>query len=166
MYTLPLMGIAAHGSNTGKTQLILALLEEFTKRGLKAAVLKHGRHIDWQQEKDSGLFMRHGAAASLLITPAGFQLLNVPHSEPPFALALNTLWQSGRPDITLVEGYKREDHPKLLLAQESLTKEQLLPRTVAIISEKRQHGPLPCFKHRETETIADFIMRYCGTAFL
>jgi molybdopterin-guanine dinucleotide biosynthesis protein MobB len=157
----PLIGIAAPGSGQGKTRLILALLQEFAERGLRVAVLKHGQHVSWPADKDSGLYMRQGAAAALLVTPTGWLLAAQTPAEPDFDAAARLLKQSGAADLVLVEGYKQGPQPKLLLARATLSAAELLPHTVALISEAPQHLPLPCFRGAATEAIAGFIISYC-----
>jgi len=162
MDAIPYIGIAAFGSGQGKTRLIVALLEEFARHGLSAAVLKHGQHVSWPAEKDSSLFMQAGAKAALVVSPAGWLLSAQPPEQPDFAAALRMLQQSCQADILLVEGYKQGSQPKLLLTEECLQQQQLLPHTVAIISDTLQHVTLPCFSSTDTQGIAGFILSYCG----
>ncbi|MCL1975409.1 MAG: molybdopterin-guanine dinucleotide biosynthesis protein MobB [Firmicutes bacterium] len=162
MKNTPLIGIAAHSSQAGKTQLILSLVQELARRGLRAAVLKHASHINWPADKDSGLYMLHGAAASLIVSPTGWQLSAAPAQEPDFTLAKNLLEQSMPTDIILTEGYKNGPQPKLLISESVLDKELLLPHTIALISEAPQHLSLPCFRNTDIKEISEFIMYSCG----
>jgi molybdopterin-guanine dinucleotide biosynthesis protein MobB len=161
MRDIPLIGIAAPGSGYGKTRLILALLDEFARRGLMVAVLKHAHHINWPEDKDSSLYMRHGAASALLVAPACWLLSAASPEGLDFEAALGMLSQSTA-DLVLVEGYKQGPQPKLLLTEESIDEGMLLPHTAALVSDARQHLPLPCFSCLDTAGIADFIMSYCG----
>jgi molybdopterin-guanine dinucleotide biosynthesis protein MobB len=161
MKDLPLIGIAALASGQGKTRLILSLLEEFSRQGIKVAILKHGQHVQWPEDKDSSLFMQAGAAAALLVTPSGWMLSAAPEQEPSFALALKTLTENCPADLVLTEGYKNGPQPKLLLTEHSLKAGQVLPHTVALISEAPQNLPLPRFKSTATKQIADFIIKTC-----
>jgi molybdopterin-guanine dinucleotide biosynthesis protein MobB len=142
----------------------VALLQELAQRGLKAAVLKHARHVSWPTDKDSGLFMQAEAIAALVVSPAGWQLSALPQDEPDFAAALDMLEQSCRADLALVEGYKQGPQPKLLLTKEGLSPQQLPPHTVALVSETPQHLALPCFSGTDIKGIADFIINYCKVA--
>ena len=162
MEDLPLMGIAAPGSNWGKTRLILALLDEFIRRGLKVAVLKHAHHVSWSKEKDSGLFMEAGAQAALVVSSAGWLLSAATEEEADYTAVLRMLKQSCQADLVLVEGYKMGGQPKLQLTEETLGTEQLLPQTVALISSAPQKITLPCFEYTNIEGIADFIVSYSG----
>lgn len=162
MNDIPMIGIAARGAGQGKTRLILALLEEFTRRGLKVAVLKHAQHVSWPAKKDSGLYMRHGALSSLVVAPTGWQLSVAALEEPNFAAARDILLQSCCANLLLTEGYKQGPQPKLLLTEESANEEVLLPHTVALVSKAPQFLPLPCFSDEDTVGIVDFIIGYCG----
>ena len=157
---IPLMGIASDGSKKGKTRLILALLDELAHMGLTAAVLKHGQHVQWPIAKDSGLFMQAGATAALIASPSGWQLCAAPIEEVDFTLAIQILKQSCRADLVLVEGYKQGSQPKLLLSEDVLAEQQLLPHTVALVSDTVQHILLPCYNSMDIAGIANFIISY------
>lgn len=162
MKQIPIIGIAAHGSDSGKTRLIVALLDEFAQKGLKVAVLKHGQHIALPTGKDSSFYMQAGAVAALVVAPDSWLMAALPEKEPDFDTALALLKQSCRADLLLVEGYKQGPQPKLLLTEEMLTGDMLLPHTLALVSDTPQTLQLPCFSSTDIVGIAYFIMHACG----
>ena len=67
-----IVGFCAARANCGKTTLILRLLDELQRRGVKTAVLKHGRHLDSGDEKDSERYASRNP--TLFVSPQGWQL--------------------------------------------------------------------------------------------
>ncbi len=158
---MAIIGVAALAANSGKTHLLLRLVAYFNKQQIKVAVLKHGQHISLAKGKDSSLFGDLDIP-SLIVSPEGYILHAKPQPELPFKQACKILNDTADIDLLLVEGYKREQHPKLLIAKQTLTKDQLLANTIAIISDYPQNLDLPCFKPDDTAKIADFINQYIG----
>ena len=79
------VGFCAARSNSGKTTLLLRVLEELQRRDMKVAVLKHGRHLDGDEEKDSRRYAAQ-AAASLFVSPQGWTLEAHPEECCQYAL--------------------------------------------------------------------------------
>lgn len=161
----PVIGIIGSGSKCGKTTLIEGLLAVFKDRGLQVAVLKHGQHVDFCAQKDTGRHLTAGAKATFLVTPHGYLLQGRPEKEPSFADAVFLLTKFGQWDLILVEGYKRAvqtkieiclpDQDDLFLPQEeplAYVGENLKPHLVDKIKGKRIFSP------QDFVGLADFIM--------
>jgi molybdopterin-guanine dinucleotide biosynthesis protein B len=99
--------------NAGKTSLMERLVAEFTARGLRVSTIKHVHHdVDLDHPgKDS---YRHRAAGAVEVILAGahrFALMSEHRAgEPPLAAILARL---APVDLVLIEGYKRDLHPKI-----------------------------------------------------
>ena len=74
--TVPVIGIAGW-KKSGKTTLVARLIEEFTRRGLKVASVKHAHH-DFQiddEETDSARHRRAGAAQVAVVSAKRWALI-------------------------------------------------------------------------------------------
>jgi molybdopterin-guanine dinucleotide biosynthesis protein B len=75
---------------------------------------------------------------------------------------------AGPCDVILVEGYKREDYPKIEIRREGATSREPLstefPGVVAIASDRPQdeREPLPTFPIDDIEPIVSFIIELLG----
>ena len=100
--------------NNGKTGLMERLVSEFTARGLSVSTVKHAHHafdVD-QPGKDSYRHREAGAREVLLASTQRIALMQELRAEPEPPLA-DLLARLSPVDLVLVEGYKRDRHPKI-----------------------------------------------------
>lgn len=106
--------------NRGKTTFITKLIQELRKEKVETAVLKHHGHggkPDTALKKDSTKHFEAGAAASLVEGDGSIELLGNFKSGPTLPELLQVLGIF-HPDVILIEGYKQEDFPKVILMKE------------------------------------------------
>lgn len=152
--------------NAGKTGLMERLVTEITERGFSVSTLKHAHHafdVD-QPGKDSFRHRQAGAHQVLLASRARWALMTELQGtdEPPLADLLARL---DPVDLVLVEGYKRDDHPKVE-AYRAITGNPLIarddPTIRAIASDTAVEIDQPVFDLNDTKTIANFILAEVG----
>jgi molybdopterin-guanine dinucleotide biosynthesis protein B len=152
-------------SGSGKTTLVGKLIPVLTARGLRVSTLKHahaGFDID-VPGKDSHTHRLAGATEVLISSPRRFALMHELRGEEEFSLA--ALLRKLEPvDLVIVEGFKRDAHPKLEIYREEVGKEFIHPadpRIFAIASDTRLHGvTLPVIDLNDVEKIADQMLNY------
>lgn len=152
--------------NAGKTGLMERLVREITGRGLTVSTVKHAHHnFDIDQEgKDSWRHRAAGAKEVLLASRHRFALMHeLRGEEEP---ALETLLTRLAPvDLVLIEGYKRDRHPKVE-AHRAETGNPLIapqdPTVRAVASDVPLELDLPVFDLDDTGRIADFILAETG----
>ncbi len=152
--------------NAGKTGLMERLVTEITGRGFTVSTLKHAHHVfDVDQPgKDSHRHRTAGAHQVLLASRVRWALMTElrENDEPPLADLLDRLDQV---DLVLVEGYKRDTHPKIE-AYRAETKNPILAhedQTVrAMASDTSVDLDRPVFDLNDTKAIADFILAEVG----
>lgn len=139
---LPVVGIVGW-KDSGKTTLVVRLVEHFAAGGLRVSTVKHAHHsVDPDQPgKDSWRHREAGAQEVLLATGARYALFHELRGEPEPPLD-ELLARLAPADLVIVEGFKRFAYPKIevhravrgtpLLAQED-------PAIVAVASDE----PLP-----------------------
>ncbi|MBS1188017.1 MAG: molybdopterin-guanine dinucleotide biosynthesis protein MobB [Burkholderiaceae bacterium] len=122
-------------SGSGKTTLLEALLPRLVARGLRVNVVKHSHHdvLLEPPHKDSARMRAAGAAEVLLASPHRFVIAHElrGHAEP----ALDELLARLAPaDLTLVEGYRETDIPKLEVFRPAVGKPPLYPGDAGIVA--------------------------------
>lgn len=157
--------------NAGKTGLVERLVTEITGRGFSVSTIKHAHHnVDIDEKGRDTYRHRQAGAQEVVLASAGrWALMHELRGAPEPALA-EIVAKLTPVDLVMVEGYKRENHPKIeafrresasargLLAQE-------LPTIRAIASDTPLDGvTLPVFDLDDTAAIADFILSECGLA--
>ena len=101
--------------NSGKTTLVVALVRELTSRGYRIATVKHAHHafdID-QPGKDS--YLHREAGAQDVIVSSGARWAHMHEIKDEAEPELEDLLPRLDPavDIVVVEGFKRDAHPKI-----------------------------------------------------
>jgi molybdopterin-guanine dinucleotide biosynthesis protein MobB len=160
-----LYGVAGW-KNAGKTGLMERLVAEITRRGFTVSTVKHAHHsfdVD-HPGKDSFRHREAGAAEVLLASRNRVALMQELRDapEPPLSELLARL----RPvDLVLVEGYKRDAHPKVE-AHRAATGNPLIapedPTIRAVASDVPLSLDRPVFDLNDTAAIADFILSEVG----
>lgn len=162
---MKIFGVAGY-KNAGKTGLMERLVTEITQRGFTVSTLKHAHHsfdVD-QPGKDSHRHREAGAHQTLLSSGTRWALMTelrgVP--EPPLK---DLLAQLSPVDLILIEGWKRDNHPKIE-AHRTAPGHPLIapddPTIMAIASDTPLTLDRPVFDLNDTKAIANFILKQVG----
>ncbi len=163
--TTPVFGVTGW-KNSGKTTLVTRLVAEFTRRGLKVSTVKHAHHAFDIDKPDTDSFKHRQAGASEVLIVSGHRWALMhelrDEDEPPLEAALARISPC---DLIVVEGYKREGHPKLEARRAaSLKSVPLAPDDPSIVAIASDHeidgGALPVFHLDDVPAICDFIAGY------
>lgn len=163
---LPLLAFAA-SSGTGKTTLLKKLIPLLNERGIRPGLIKHTHHdmdVD-KPGKDSYELRKAGAAQTIVASQKRWALM----TETPDQNELDLYYLASRMDessldIILVEGFKHESVPKILLYREgfSQTSDELIidNHVIAIASDIELSTSLPVLDINHPEQLADFIITW------
>lgn len=150
-------------SGSGKTTLLTRLLPLLVARGLRVATLKHAHH-DFDVDlpgKDSHEHRRAGAREVIVCSPRRWAHIHelVDEAEPSLGQLLQKL---GPCDLVLVEGFKRQSHPKLEVYRPDLGKPPLFVQDQsirAVATDGRPPAGAPqVFDLNDTDAIAEAIL--------
>jgi molybdopterin-guanine dinucleotide biosynthesis adapter protein len=161
---IPVIGIAGW-KKSGKTTLIVRLIEEFTRRGLKVASVKHAHHafqID-AEETDSAKHRRAGAVKVAIVSASRWALVNELRGAPEPSLE-EVVGAIGPCDLVLVEGYKSAAIPKIEARRGDPPQRRRLvdtdPAVIAIAADHAAEGRgRPVFSLDDIQGLADFIVK-------
>ncbi|MBI1619188.1 molybdopterin-guanine dinucleotide biosynthesis protein B [Aquamicrobium zhengzhouense] len=155
--------------NSGKTTLTERLVSELTSRGRRVSTIKHAHHetdVD-QVGTDSFRHRAAGAGEVLLATSRRWALMHEIRDgvEPTLEELLSRLSPC---DIVLVEGFKRDRHPKIEVRRLEARDRAPLPGSSNIIAIAADHAvedaTVPAFDLNDIAAIADFIETTIGLA--
>lgn len=152
--------------NSGKTGLVERLVVELTRQGLRVSTLKHAHHhFDLDHPgKDSFRHRAAGAHQTLVASSHRWALMTELRGadEPPLTALLAQL---APVDLVLIEGWKRDGHPKIETIRQ-VNGHPLLhpddPTVRAIACDGPLPTALPFFDLDDTGGIADFILAETG----
>jgi molybdopterin-guanine dinucleotide biosynthesis protein B len=152
--------------NAGKTGLMERLVTDITARGFTVSTLKHAHHsfdVD-HPGKDSHRHRTAGASQVLLSSGTRWALMSELRgaAEPSLTDLLTKL---APVDLILIEGYKRDTHPKVEAYRAEPGNPLIAagdPTIKAIATDTPLTTDRPQFDLDDTAAIADFILGHLG----
>ncbi|MCU6181293.1 molybdopterin-guanine dinucleotide biosynthesis protein MobB [Enterobacter roggenkampii] len=163
---IPVVAISAW-SGTGKTTLLKKLIPALCARGLRPGLIKHSHHnmdID-TPGKDSYELRKAGAAQTMVASPQRWALMTETPDEAPLNLAyLVSRMDHSTLDLVLVEGFKHEAVPKILLfrsdAGHDMSELTLDEHVIAVASDVAVEFEVPVLNLNDVDGIAQFIVAW------
>ena len=153
--------------NSGKTGLMERLVAEITGRGFSVSTVKHVHHdVDLDTPgKDTWRHRAAGATETVLASADRFAIMREHRGgEPDLTEVLARL---APVDLILVEGYKRDAHPKIEVWRAE-TGHPLIqpadPLVRAVATDATLDLPVPVLDLNNSAAVADFILREAGLA--
>ena len=150
--------------NSGKTGLMERLITEFTARGLSVSSIKHAHHsfdID-HPGRDSYRHRDAGARQVLLASRNRWALMHELRDEDEPSLG-DLIKQLSPVDLVLIEGYKRDRHPKIEAHRKETGQPLIAPEDetiVAVASDTSVTIDRPVLDLNDTASIANFIAQH------
>ena len=150
--------------NSGKTGLMERLISEFTARGLTVSSIKHAHHsfdID-HPGRDSYRHRDAGARQVLLASRNRWALMHELRVENEPSLG-DLLEQLSPVDLVLIEGYKRDRHPKIEAHRKETGQPLIAPEDetiVAVASDTSVAIDRPVLDLNDTTSIVNFIAQH------
>ena len=152
--------------NSGKTTLLVALVEEFVKRGICVSSVKHSSsklQFD-KQGTDSFRHQQAGTHQTVLIA----EKKSVVQTQHDDEITLDNIIEQLNPcDLVLIEGFKSEGHDKIECVageQSELLSEKDSNIIGLACDAEGMNAPcsLPTFNRDDVGGIADFIAEHLG----
>lgn len=162
----PVLAISAW-SGTGKTTLLKKLIPALCDKGIRPGLIKHTHHnmdVD-KPGKDSYELRKAGAAQTMVASSQRWALMTETPDEAPLDLAyLVSRMDHSLLDLLLVEGFKHEAVPKILLfrrdAGHDIAELTLDEHVIAVASDIGLDLPVPVLDLNDVDGIAEFIVTW------
>lgn len=153
-------------SGAGKTTLLVKLIPALAARGASVSTLKHAHHrfdVD-KPGKDSFEHRAAGARQVLVASESRWALMTELRgaAEPPLRALIAQL---APVDLVIVEGFKRDPHPKIEVHRAANDKPWMhpeLPGIVAAASDTRPPHVLPHAALDDVEAVAELVLRFAA----
>lgn len=160
--SLPLLAIVGW-SGTGKTTLLQQVIPILLSKGIRAGLIKHTHHemdVD-TPGKDSYLLRKAGASQVMVASSKRWALM----CETPEKQSIDLPYLLSRMDrsvleIVLVEGFKEESVPKIVLWRAGIKggiEELLDEQVIAVASDQKIALNVPVLDINSPDNVADFI---------
>ncbi|MGK9173604.1 molybdopterin-guanine dinucleotide biosynthesis protein B [Yokenella regensburgei] len=163
---IPLLAIAAW-SGTGKTTLLEALITALCEKGLRPGLIKHTHHdmdVD-EPGKDSYRLRKAGAAQTIVASARRWALITETPEEPDVDLAwLVSRMDPSTLDLVLVEGFKDEAVPKILLFRQGcghdISELSVDTHVIAVASDIPLTLDVPNLDINDIPQIVEFVLQW------
>ena len=147
--------------NAGKTTLVEQLVAEFVRRGWTVNTIKHAHHgVDVDQPGRDSFRHRTAGATEVAVVGGHRYAIMREQEEPTLAEVLARLAPA---DLILIEGFKREPHPKIEVrsGHDEAGAPPMAPNDSSIVAiaadQPTADQRLPWFRRDDITGIADFI---------
>ena len=148
--------------NSGKTGLVERLVSEFISRGLSVSTVKHAHHtfdVD-HPGRDSYRHRAAGAKEVLLVSKNRWAIMHELRDEDEPELS-EILKKVEKVDLVIIEGFKRDRHPKIEAFREETGTSAIAREDESIVAVAADTSltdlKIPVFDLNNTSEIADFM---------
>lgn len=158
-------------SGAGKTTLLIRLIPELRRRGLSVSTLKHAHHaFDVDQPGKDSFEHRAAGASQVLVASAKRWALMTEHRDAPEPALAELLTHLSPVDLVIIEGFKRDAHPKIEVHRGANGKPWIHPEdpfVAAIASDVAPPdahigAPLPRAHLDDIAAIADLVLGHAA----
>jgi molybdopterin-guanine dinucleotide biosynthesis adapter protein len=154
-------------SGAGKTTLLAKAIPRLVARGVTVSTVKHAHHaFDLDQPgKDSHTHRAAGASEVLISSANRWALMHELRGAPEATLKA-LLARLSPVDLVIVEGFKREAHPKLEVHRAEVGKPLLFPDDPAIVAIASDapvpNARVPVVMLDDVEAIVDILLKHAA----
>ena len=146
--------------NSGKTYLAQKIIKKLTQKGLNISSIKRAHHnfnID-MPNSDSYLHRQSGSKQVIISSSKKWAKITELNNKKEKTL-IELLNELESTDIVIVEGFKKENHPKIeIISQNSNIINNEINNVVAIVADNIFDYNIPVFKKNDVESITQFII--------
>ena len=129
-------------SGAGKTTLLTQLIPEFRRRGISVSTIKHAHHaFDVDRPGKDSYEHRAAGASQVLVSSAKRWALMTEHSDEPEPGLRELLLHLSPVDLVIIEGFKRDNHPKIEVHRSANGKPWLHPDDPMILAVAADIAP-------------------------
>ena len=163
--SLPLLAVVGW-SGTGKTTLLQKLIPILNSQGIRSGLIKHTHHqmdVD-TPGKDSYLLRKAGANQVIVASSQRWALMcETPDEEQIDLSYLVSRMDNSLLDLVLVEGFKNEAVPKIVLWRAGIkggVEDLLDEQVIAVASDRTLRLSVPVLDLNQPVAIASFIAEW------
>jgi molybdopterin-guanine dinucleotide biosynthesis protein B len=151
-------------SNSGKTTLLVKIVQRLTRKGYRIGTIKHDAHsfeMDYPG-KDSYRHFHSGSNATLILSPEKLAFIKRLTKPMPLNTVIKRFFYDV--DLLITEGFKKEDKPKIEIVRSKISQAPLCApkgnNLIALVTNISIKGyPQPQFKLNDVKRITEFIER-------
>lgn len=147
--------------NVGKTHFATLIIKLLVSKGYKVGSIKHAHHNFDIDQPGTDSFKHRKAGSSQVIISSSRRWAKIIENNNKKEKNLDELIAEFQDiDIVVVEGFKKEKHPKIeIIGKNSQKINREIKNVIAIISDELSDTNTPVFKKNDIESLVEFIIK-------
>ena len=145
----------------GKTHYSSLIIKLLVKKGFKIGSVKRAHHEFDIDKTGTDSFKHREAGSSQVIISSSKRWAKIIENKNMKEKILEELIEEFKDvDIIVVEGFKKENHPKIEIIGKGLKNtNKEINNVIAIVSDELVDSSIPVFKKNDTESLVEFIIK-------
>ncbi len=146
--------------DVGKTFLATEIIKLLVQKGYKVGSIKHAHHdFDIDQAGTDSYRHRESGSSEVIISSSRRWAKIIENKNNKEKNLRELLEEFQDIDIAIVEGFKKENHPKIEIIAKNLTNSNnQIKNVVAIVSDDIGASKIPLFKKNDIVSLVEFII--------
>ena len=147
--------------DVGKTYYASLIIKLLVKRGYQVGSIKHAHHDFDIDKPGTDSFKHREAGSNQVIISSSKRWAKITENNNENEKSLDELIQEFNDvEIIVVEGFKKESHPKIEILTKGLNnRNKETKNVVAIVSDDLKDNTTPVFKENDIENLVEFIIK-------
>ena len=146
--------------DVGKTFFVTEIINILVKKGYKVGTIKHAHHdFDIDKPGTDSFKHRQSGASEVIISSSKRWAKIIENKNKNEKKLKELLKEFNDVDVVIVEGYKKDDHPKIeIINKNSKIINNEINNLVAIVAHEKIETKIPLFMSNEVESLVEFII--------
>ena len=147
--------------DVGKTHYVSLIIKSLVKKGYKVGSIKHAHHDFDIDKPGTDSFKHREAGSSQVVISSAKRWAKITENNNADEKSLDELIKEfNNVDIVVVEGFKKDNHPKIeILTNGLVNRNKETKNVIAIVSDDLKDTITPVFKENDIENLVEFIIK-------
>ena len=147
--------------DVGKTYYATLIIKSLVKKGYQVGSIKHAHHDFDIDKPGTDSFKHREAGSSQVVISSAKRWAKITENNNENEKSLDELIQEfNNVEIIVVEGFKKDNHPKIEILTKVLNnRNKETKNVIAIVSNDLKNITIPVFKENDIENLVEFIIK-------
>ena len=147
--------------DVGKTHYASLIIKSLVNKGYQVGSIKHAHHDFDIDKPGTDSFKHREAGSSQAIISSAKRWAKITENNNENEKSLDELIQElQNVDVIVVEGFKKDNHPKIeILSKDLKNRNKETKNVIAIVSDDFKDTITPVYKENDIENLVEFIIK-------
>ena len=147
--------------DVGKTYYASLIIKSLVKKGYQVGSIKHAHHDFDIDKPGTDSFKHREAGSNQVIISSAKRWAKITENNNENEKSLDELIQElQNVDVIVVEGFKKNNHPKIeILSKDLKNRNKETKNVIAIVSDDFKDTITPVYKENDIENLVEFIIK-------